>query len=234
MNEMIRYSIVKAKNEREIVMLKGKPCIWGKCAFCDYISDNETEEEKMISFNHNVLNQVTGNPGVLEVINSGSVFELPDATLAEIKQIVSQKNITKLFFESYWSYRHRLQEIKDYFKIPIFFKCGLETFDNSFRNQVLKKGFLIKSPEEVAQFFQSVCLMVGIQGQTKEMIQKDMDYLTRYFEHGCINIFVENSTSIKADNSLITWFRENYSFLEQDRRYEILWHNTDFGVGGAL
>lgn len=234
MNDMIRYSQVKAKNKREIVMLKGYPCTWGKCAFCDYISDNETDEESILAFNRPILEQITGCFGVLEVINSGSVFELPPATLAQIKQIVIDKKIHHLFFESYWSYRHRLSEIQDYFGIPITFKCGLETFDNSFRNKVLKKGFIIESPEEVASYFQSVCLMVGIQGQTKEMIQKDLSYLTQYFSHGCINIFVNNSTEIKADTALIQWFEENYRFLEQDPRYEILWHNTDFGVGGML
>ena len=37
---MDRYSKVTNKNVREIVLLKALPCIWGKCAFCDYIDDN--------------------------------------------------------------------------------------------------------------------------------------------------------------------------------------------------
>ena len=38
---MDRYSKVINKNLREIVLLKALPCIWGKCAFCDYIDDND-------------------------------------------------------------------------------------------------------------------------------------------------------------------------------------------------
>lgn len=234
MKEMIRYSVVEAKNKREIVLLKGRPCIWGKCAFCDYIDDNETDEQKMIQFNQEVLSNVNGNTGTLEVINSGSVFELPKSTLAEIKRIVYEKKINKLIFESYWSYKDRLQEIRDYFGIPIIFKCGIETFDNGFRNKVLRKGFIIESPEQVSSYFESVCIMVGIKGQTKKMIQTDMEYLQKHFSYGCINIFVNNATEITADKELIEWFGSQYSFLESHSGIEILWNNTDFGVGGYI
>ena len=40
MSDMVRYSKVTAKNQREIVLLKGRPCVWGRCAFCDYTLDN--------------------------------------------------------------------------------------------------------------------------------------------------------------------------------------------------
>ncbi len=234
MSDMIRYSTVEAKNKREIVLLKGFPCIWGRCAFCDYTNDNSTLEAEMTAFNHEVLQNVTGQFGVLEVINSGSVFELPKETLSEIRSLVRLKGIQKLFFESYWGYRHRLQEIREYFGVPIMFKCGLETFDNTFRTEVLNKGFVIKGPEEVRHYFDSVCLMAGVQGQTKEMLQRDMEYLTSYFPHGCINIYVDNTTKIQADPKLIAWFKDNYGYLDKDPRYEVLWNNTDFGVGGDL
>ena len=42
---MDRYSKIINKNSREIVLLKAFPCVWGKCSFCDYIDDKETEEK---------------------------------------------------------------------------------------------------------------------------------------------------------------------------------------------
>ena len=218
MNEMVRYSVVENKKPREIVLLKGHPCIWGRCAFCDYIDDNSKNEEEMAEFNSEVLKNVTGFKGVLEVINSGSVFELPKKTLFEIKEIVKEKGIKLLFFESYWSYRDRLDE----------------TFNDYFRNNVLKKGTVFSGPEEVAKYFDSICLMVGIQGQTKEMIDYDMECLQEYFKHGCVNVFIDNTTNIKADNELIKWFRDKYSYLDENPNIEVLWNNTDFGVGGTL
>ncbi|OUQ60637.1 radical SAM protein [Tyzzerella sp. An114] len=231
---MVRYSVVENKKPREIVLLKGHPCIWGRCAFCDYIDDNSKNEEEMAEFNSEVLKNVTGFKGVLEVINSGSVFELPKKTLFEIKEIVKEKGIKLLFFESYWSYRDRLDEMRQFFGVPIIFKNGVETFNDYFRNNVLKKGTVFSGPEEVAKYFDSICLMVGIQGQTKEMIDYDMECLQEYFKHGCVNVFIDNTTNIKADNELIKWFRDKYSYLDENPNIEVLWNNTDFGVGGTL
>ncbi len=33
------------------------------------------------------------------------------------------------------------------------------------------------------------CLMVGIKGQTKEMIARDIEYLKRYFKLGTVNVY---------------------------------------------
>ena len=41
---MERYSRILEKDKREIVLLKSRPCIWGKCSFCDYIEDNDVED----------------------------------------------------------------------------------------------------------------------------------------------------------------------------------------------
>ena len=89
---MVPY-IEKHKNQREICLLKAFPCAWGKCAFCDYIEDNSRDEAGMIALNNQVLNLVTGEYGVLEVINSGSCFELPKQTLDDIENVIKTKNI---------------------------------------------------------------------------------------------------------------------------------------------
>lgn len=75
---MERYNKITNKNPREIVLLKGRPCAWGKCRFCDYIEDNSRDVQEMNALNQEVLSHVTGELGVLEVINSGSCFELPE------------------------------------------------------------------------------------------------------------------------------------------------------------
>ena len=92
-----RYSRITAKNQREICLLRGFPCAWGKCAFCDYIEDNGRDREAIEALNRQVLSQVTGELGALEIINSGSCFELPEATLDGIAALVHNKNIQQLF-----------------------------------------------------------------------------------------------------------------------------------------
>ena len=43
---------------------------------------------------------------------------------------------------------------------------------------------------------------------------------------------MDNTTPIKADKELIEWFKDEFGFLEDNPSVEILWNNTDFGVGG--
>lgn len=228
---MERYSEIKNKIKREIVLLKARPCAWGKCTFCDYIEDNSTCLEEMIAINQEVLHKVTGKYGVLEVIDSASIFELPKETLKVIKEIIQTKQIHTLFIESHWMFRKRIQEIRDFFGIKVIVKTGVETFDETFRNSILHKAVTFSSIEELKQYFDSPCLMVGIQGQTKEMIALDMQLLTTHFNYGTISIYRNNSTTIKRDDDLIHWFMEEYAYLKEDQRFDFLYEPTDFGVG---
>uniref|UniRef100_UPI0037C9DAD9 radical SAM protein n=1 Tax=Peptoniphilus grossensis TaxID=1465756 RepID=UPI0037C9DAD9 len=227
---MNRYSKITNKTKREIVLLKARPCKWGKCTFCDYIEDNEVDSKKIDDINLEVLKNVTGEFGVLEVIDSASVFDLTDKSLEAIKKVVEEKNIRRLFFEAHWIYRNRLDEIRDFFKVPITFKTGIETFDNDFRERVLRKGADFKDYREVKKYFDSPCVMVGIKGQTREMIDRDMEII-KNFSHATVNIFMNNSTDIKRDDELVKWFVEKYKYLEDDPHVDILFEITDFGVG---
>ena len=98
----IRYNKITDKHQREIVLLKSFPCKYGKCSFCNYIEDNSLDEKEIDAVNMEVLKEITGEYEVLEVINSGSVFELTPRTLEEIKKIVKEKNIKVTF--PVWDY----------------------------------------------------------------------------------------------------------------------------------
>ena len=96
----------------------------------------------------------------------------------------------------------------------------------------MNKNIYFKDAKEVASYFDNICLLVGIEGQTREMIDRDMKLLQENFKRGCINIYVENTTPVKTDQSIIDYFRDQYSYMEDMENIEILWDNTDFGVGG--
>ena len=212
---MDRYSKITNKNQREIVLLKAYPCVWGKCRFCDYIDDNSRDKEGMLALNREVLSHVTGEVGVLEVI----------------RNIVREKNIQKLFFEAHWIYRKRLDEMREFFGIQSVYKTGAEAFDYDFREQYLNKHADFQDAEELSRYFDSPCLMVGIKGQTKEMIRNDIALLKRYFKLGTINVFTNNPTDVKREEDLVKWFLEEFRYLEEDPSVEVLYENTDFGVG---
>ena len=228
---MERYSEITQKFKREIVLLKARPCVWSKCTFCDYIEDNSKCKEEMLRINNEVLDQVTGKYGVLEVIDSASIFELPRESWKKIKEVIDAKHIHTLFVESHWIFHDRIQEIKDYFGIRVIIKTGVESFDDHFRNVVLNKNAHFSSIEELKQYCDSPCMMVGIKGQTKEMIIHDMTTLMNNFDLGTISVYRNNSTSIKRDDELVQWFMNEYGYLKDDPRYDFLYEPTDFGVG---
>ncbi|MBI9097088.1 MAG: hypothetical protein JEY91_01360 [Spirochaetaceae bacterium] len=228
---MNRYSVIEHKISREIVLLKGSPCRWGRCSFCDYIDDNSSDEVSNARINDDVLQNITGQYGVLEVINSGNIFELPRETLEKIKEIIRVKSIKALFFESHWMYRKKIQEMKNFFAIETMVKTGIESFNSSFRENILCKGISYTSIDEIKEYFDSVCLMVGIKGQTREMITKDIEIAAGNFNHFTVNVFVKNSTDIEPDYNLIKWFQQEYEYLNHVDKCDVLWVNTDFGVG---
>lgn len=229
----VRYSKIIDKHQREIVLLKSFPCKYGKCSFCNYIEDNSTDEAEIDRVNMEVLKEITGEYGVLEVINSGSVFEITENTLKEIKKIAQEKGIKTLYFEIYYGYIKRLEEIRKFFEgIEIRFRMGMETFDNDFRIGVYNKNFKVtdKDLEYLGKELYSVCLLICTKGQTKEMITRDIETALKYFKGVTINIFIDNGTVVKRDNQLVKWFVENYSYLAEDDRVELLLDNKDLGV----
>ncbi len=187
----------------------------------------------MIDFNHNVLSNITGTHGILEVINSGSVFELPEQTIKEILQIAKQKKISIIYFEIYYGYMKKLAQLREMFSdIEIRFKMGLETFDNNYRNNTYNKRFTIQENEypEISKQVHSICLMICTKGQTKEMIANDIALGLKHFRHITLNVFVNNGTTIERDPSLVEWFCSNYQHLFNHPQVEALLNNHELGV----
>ena len=232
---MKRYSVIDKKNKREMLLLKGKPCIYGKCSFCNYILDNSNNIKEINDCNMEILSEIEGIYNVLEVVNSGSVFELPDETLSRIREISDQNGIEIIYFEAYISYIKRLNEIIDFFpNQEIRFRLGVETFDDEFRKNILNKNFSISDGnvfEEILNKYWGVLLMVCIQGQTKEQILLDINTAIDNFQEITISLFNDNGTVVKQDKELTKWFVEEiYPSLQDKHNIEILISNQDLGV----
>ena len=227
---MDRYALIHTKMPREFVLLQGAGCKWKKCTFCDY---HEDVSEHPFTINEPVLRQVKGQYGVLDVINSGSAMELDSDTIALIKEVVKEKNIHTLWFEAHYMYRKKLAEFaKQFAPVQVKFRCGVETFDAALRD-AWKKGIPSSvTPEDVAKYFQGVCLLCCTQGESKEHIMKDIEIAQTHFEYFSVNVFCNNSTSVKQDKELAQWFaREVYPKIKNEEGIEVLMENTDLGVG---
>lgn len=230
MSELVRYSLIKTKFPREFLLLQGKGCVYKKCKFCDYYND---VSENPFEINKPVIKKVSGETGVLDIINSGSCFELDDSTMKLIYKTALERNIHTIWFETHYLYKNQLSEFRKKFHgIKLKFRTGVESFSPKIR-QFLNKGI----PQNVTAYdiskdFDGVCLLIGFAGQTREDILKDINLAREYFEYTSVNVFVENSTAMKRDNKLVIWFKENlYPKIKNEPSIEILMNNTDLGVG---
>ncbi len=234
---MIRYSEIQLKNPREIVLLRGCGCRWKRCTFCDYHLDCSEDENENFVLNQSVLKQVTGKYHSLEVINSGSFTELDAQTVQLIRKVCEEKEIHTLRFESHWIYRKKIAGLRIFFGecgIQVKIKMGIETFDEPFRENVMKKGMKDVTPEMAAEYADEVCLLFGLSGQTEESMRNDIETGLKYFERICINIMNENTTQIHPDKEVIRIFMEKLFWQYRNHpRADILIENTEFGVGGT-
>lgn len=226
---MERYSLIKEKFPREFLLLQGTGCFHKGCRFCHYyndVSDNPFEVNKP------VLEKVTGEYSTLDIINSGSVFELDEETMSLIQKVVKEKNITTLWFEAHYYYKDRLGEIRDKFPgVDVKFRTGVESFDNDFRVK-MNKGFPDVPPKVIREHFDGVCLLICIKGQNPVVIEHDIKIASTFFEYFSVNVFCQNSTDVKFDSELYQWFKKVlYPKIKDLANCEILIDNTDLGVG---
>ena len=229
---MERYGIIDKKRKREIVLLRGRGCVYKKCTFCDYYLDCGNDDDNFM-LNSIVLSKVNGVYKELEVINSGSVFELDAKTLALIKTVCIDKGIETLHFEAHYLYKNRLEEIRRYFdECDVKFKLGVETFDFKMREEILKKGIPEKDPKIIANGFDEVNLLFGISGQSVISMENDMRIALENFDRVCVNIMCANSSEILPDKTVIDNF-VNYLYPKyvNNNRVDNLLKNIDFGVG---
>ena len=227
---MKRYAIIEEKFPREFVLLQGTGCRWGKCTFCDYHTDKSRLPYEV---NREVLSQVTGVHGTLDIINSGSGIELDNDTIQLIQKIVQEKEIKTLWFEMHYMYRYRLQEFASQFApAQVKFRCGIESFDGKQRESWNKGISTQVTAQDVAAYFDGICLLCCTEGDSRERILHDIATARELFEYASVNIFNNNSTAVKQDKGLAEWFeKEIYPTLIADKHIEVLLNNTDLGVG---
>lgn len=230
-----RYSVITEKNPREIVLLRGTGCKWRRCKFCDYHLDFSLDTKSNYELNKKILSNVTGKFKILEVINSGSFSDLDEYTFTLIKELCVDKEIIDVYFECHWADRYNIAHLKEEFKIlgiTAQTKGGVETFDKDYRESIFFKGIESDSPAELAKYYDQVCLLFGVKGQTEASMGNDLEIALKYFNRVCINIMIENGTEVKPDTEVIELFKKKiYPYCIHNPRVDVLLSNTDFGVG---
>ena len=229
MSDLERYSAIESGFRREFLLLQGKGCRWHRCTFCDYWLDRSDDPYET---NSSVLGKVTGEFGVLDIINSGSAMEMDDRTLDEIARIVSDKGIEDLWFEAHWMYRDALSEFSKRFPCRVHYRIGVESFNPDLRLRWNKGRPRTVTPEMIRSHFDGVCLLVGLEGQSEEDIMQSVSIAESLFDYYSVNLFCPNSSPEKLDRALAERFiRALAPQIRKSRKAEVLIENTDLGVG---
>ena len=229
MSELVRYSTIDEGMKREFLLLQGKGCAWRKCTFCDYYLDSSSDP---FVINEPVLDMVSGKYSVLDIINSGSAMELDERTLDKIAVTVREKKISDLWFEAHWMYRHSLVGFAEQFHCRVHYRIGVETFNPDLRLKWKKGIGRDVTAEEIRRYFDGICLLAGVKGQTLEDIKSSVETAERLFDYYSVNLFCPNSSQEERDDELADAFiREIVPSLRKSRKAEILIDNTDLGVG---
>lgn len=227
---MDRYAVIDTSLPREFVLLQGTGCRWRRCTFCNYHEDTSLNP---FEINREVLQRVTGVHKVLDVINSGSAMEIDDETIELLRCIIAEKNIETVWFEAHYMYRYRLAEFaKKFAPAKVKFRCGVESFDAELRKKWNKGIAIDVTPNDIARYFDGVCLLCCTKGESRERIVKDIEIAKRHFEYFSVNVFCNNGTAVERDEELVCWFeKELYPLLKDTPGVEVLMNNTDLGVG---
>jgi hypothetical protein len=179
------------------------------------------------------LEQVTGEFGVLDIINSGSAMELDSQTIALIKEVVKRKHIHTLWFEAHYMYRHLLADFAAQFEgVDVKFRCGIESFSPELRRRWNKGIADDVTAADVARYFKGVCLLCCTDGDSRERIRNVIELAKKHFEYFSVNLFCENGTSVHRNEELARCFIiEVLPQIKSIPGIEILVDNTDLGVG---
>ena len=164
-----------------------------------------------------------------------SIFELNKRSFGKLLEVCIKKNVKRLIIESHYMYKKQIEELRNKCKelnIQLQVKGGVETFNADFREKVLNKGFGYPTIEELKKVFDVVNLLVGVQGQTIEQIENDINIGIQNFDRVCVNVYKEMDDIMPADEELKSRFiKEIYSKYKDYENVDILIENTDFGVG---
>lgn len=230
--DLVRYQFVDSQTssmKRENVLLVSLGCSWGKCAFCDYQDDKSSSVLACDTVNKKVLSEVKGREvgsDVLEVTCSASYTELPFTTINYIRETCREKGIETVILEGHYIYRDANPFFTDFFGqygIKTVFRCGVETFDEHIREDILHKGLLGVEPEDIARHFSWINIMFGMEGQTLSQLEKDIAIGLNYFDRVNLSIYTTVKNGPVRDSVAINEFYASdlYRNLKQNPAIDI-------------
>jgi hypothetical protein len=229
MNRLVTFRDEELATDFTNVFVRSLPCRnRGKCIFCTYHRDNTSSYTEAMKENIDLIKRIPlDRTGWLNIAPSASIFEVPFDSLALLNRILPGAGFDWLCTETHWEYRHLIENLIGYFSmIPTRVKIGLETFDNTQRSR-LGKPFTISGWREVRKFSDAVNLIVGVRGQTREVILEDLKIGGENFNYAEVNVFDSDlGPSGVADHEILKWFHEEGQHIARSYPSVKVWMNA--------
>lgn len=143
-DDIQRYGeLLDPGQSREALLLyTARPCYYSNCRFCDFWKDNAGGTVfQALKHNTQLIEQLTGKWGFLQLTCSGSFDELPPSTVLKLFRRCKQLGINELWADQAWAYRHCNQQWVEEAKrwdIKLKFNLGLESLDPRLRKMLRK------------------------------------------------------------------------------------------------
>ena len=115
-------------------MLVGDGCKWRKCRFCDYHLDSSKDIEANFQLNKQVLSNVTGKFGELEVINSGSFSNTPRLMITSMVVYAIVQEFDVWAYHKWWDFTNKLVGDRERF---LWLRNNGSTLISQFLNNIL-------------------------------------------------------------------------------------------------
>ena len=143
---MIGVFEVKDKlGERLVLILKGYPCSWGKCIFCPFVIEQSTNIKEILEVNRSIVKKamrLVESKGYrrVAVFNGSSFHELPYDSVEKLAPIAEGRVFEVEERPEYVTKDSVKFLYSSYSPTKLIIRVGFEVFDESLRNDYLRKG----------------------------------------------------------------------------------------------
>lgn len=130
---------------RLVVILKGFPCVWGRCSFCPFYLEQTRDIRDLINTNRVIIDralEITSAEDYkrIAVFNGGSFYELPYDTIEKLQDLAKGRIFEIESRSEYITLRGVKGLLKYYEPEKLVIRIGFEVWDEEIREKLLRKG----------------------------------------------------------------------------------------------
>ncbi len=139
------FEVKDRLGERLVLILKGYPCSWGKCIFCPFAIEQSTNIKEIIEVNRSIVKKalkLIESKGYMRVavFNGSSFHELPYDSIEKLAPI-AEGRVFEVEERPEYVTKDSVKFIySSYLPTKLIIRVGFEVFDESLRNDYLRKG----------------------------------------------------------------------------------------------